>query len=52
MCELVDLYKNALGIGKGCCAPFNTWRETVRERKEIYGHSDTFHHPTPTDSVI
>jgi len=36
LCELVDLYKNALAIGEGCCAPLNTWRERVRDRQEIF----------------
>jgi hypothetical protein len=36
LCELVDLFKDALAIGAGCCAPLNTWREKVRERKEVY----------------
>jgi hypothetical protein len=36
MCDLVDLYKNALNIDRGCCAPLNTWREKVRERKEVF----------------
>jgi hypothetical protein len=40
ICEIADLFVNALNIGKGCCAPLNTWRERVRERKEegLYFH--------------
>jgi hypothetical protein len=36
ICDLVDIYKNALAIGKGCCAPQNTWREKVSKKKEVY----------------
>jgi hypothetical protein len=36
ICELAFLYKSALAIGQACCAPYNTWREKVRKKEEVY----------------